>query len=354
MSQRRCARCVLPETYPGIDFDDNGVCQLCRSYQKPNVRGEEELKGLVQSGRGEKYDCVVTLSGGRDSTYVLYYAAKILGLRILAFSYDNGFRHVQALKNIRSACTLLGVDLLESRSMNDLSARITSHALHATIPFGPGAACQLMCRPCYNGGLAFLYSIAEEYRIPFILWGDSVMEKISFIPVRDRFLGFQRPRRYLFSARGFSFIRFLQLLLTQKNERLPSGNSHFSVRYPKLRNPSIREIHLFDYIEWDRREIKRAITEELGWQKPAEKISTWRFDCHLHDLVNYCHKKAVGFNHDIDGLANMVRGGKMDRAEAIDLIAKGFDSDEWNEELERLVRKTLSLPESDITIIKSW
>ncbi|MEW6587052.1 MAG: hypothetical protein AB1442_15765 [Nitrospirota bacterium] len=354
MSQKRCTRCVLPETYPGIDFDANGVCQLCRAYQRPTVRGVEELKRLVGSGKGNKYDCAVTLSGGRDSTYVLYYAARILGLRILAFSYDNGFRHVQALKNIRRACTLLGVDLLESRSRDNLNARITARALHTTIPFGPGAACQLMCRPCYNGGLAFLYSIAEEYGIPFILWGDSVMEKISFIPVRDRLLGFQKPRRYLLSARGFSFIRFLQLLISQRNERLPSGNSRFDARYPKLRNPGIQEIHLFDYIEWDRREIKRAITEELDWQKPAEKISTWRFDCHLHGLVNYCHKKAVGFNHDIDGLANMIRAGKMDRSEAMDLIAKGFDSDEWNEELDYLVRETLNLPESDIMALKSW
>lgn len=354
MKGRRCSLCVLPENYPGIIFDEKEICQLCKSYQKPEVKGEEELSRLVHSMRGEKYDCVVTLSGGRDSTYVLYYAMKILGLRVLAFSYDNGFRHVQALKNIRTACTLLGADLMESRSRDNLNSRITSHALRVTIPFGPGASCQLMCRPCYNGGLAFLYSVAERYSIPFILWGDSLIEKISFIPVRDEILGFKRPIRYFFSARGISFYRFLHLLIEQRNESLPSGNSRFDVRYPKLKNPQIQEIHLFDYIEWDRREIKRAITEELGWEKPPEKLSTWRFDCHLHSLVNYCHKKAVGFNHDIDGLSNMVRAGKMDRTEAVDLIEQGFDSDEWNEELEYVVRDILRLSEKDIAVMKSW
>ncbi|MCG2720946.1 MAG: hypothetical protein L6290_02865 [Thermodesulfovibrionales bacterium] len=57
-------------------------------------------------------------------------------------------------------------------------------------------------------------------------------------------------------------------------------------------------------------------------------MSSWRFDCHLHALVNYCHKKAIGFNHDIDGLANMVRAGKMGRTEAMNLIERGFDSGE--------------------------
>jgi len=354
MAEQRCSRCILPETYPGIVFDKNGVCHLCRSYQKPHVKGEEELRRIITSPKRGKYDCLVTLSGGRDSSYVLYYATKILGLRVLAFSYDNGFRHVQALENIKTACRRLGTDLVESHSRDNLNARITAHALHATIPFGPGAACQLMCRPCYNGGLAFLYSLAEEYNIPFVLWGDSLIEKITFIPVRNKALGARRPLQYACSSRSLSFFKFLYLLLVQRNERLPSGNFPFDPRYPRLKTRKILELHLFDYIEWDRREIKKVIKEELGWQKPPEKLSTWRFDCHLHGLLNYCHKKAIGFNHDVDGLANMVRAGKMDRAEALDLIEKGFDSAEWTGEFEELARKVLQMPDSDITTMRSW
>jgi len=354
MVERRCSRCVLPESYPGIVFDENGVCQLCKSYQKLQVKGEEELQRLITPRKGEKYDCIVTLSGGRDSSYVLYYIVKVLGLRTLVLHYDNGFRHIQALNNVKEACRRLGTELLECRSKGNLNVRITAHALHTTIPFGPGAACQFMCRPCYNGGLAFLYSTAEKYRIPFVIWGDSLIEKITFIPVRNKIMGFQKPLRYACSSRCFSFFRFLYLLVIQRNEALPSGNFSFDIHYPKLRSQGTEEIHLFDYIEWDRNQIKKAIIEELGWQKPPEKLSSWRFDCHLHSLVNYCHKKAVGFNHDIDGLANMVRAGKMDRVEAMDLIEKGFDSGEWNEELQELTRNGLQLHESDINTMKSW
>ncbi|MCG2720945.1 MAG: 7-cyano-7-deazaguanine synthase [Thermodesulfovibrionales bacterium] len=179
----------------------------------------------MRSEKGAKYECVATLSGGRDSTYVLYSAVKILGLNILSVSYDNGFRHVQSMKNARNACEVLGVDLLEFRSRDDLNARITAHALHVSIPFGPGAACKLMCRLCYNGGLAFVCSVAEKYEIPFVLWGDSLIKKISFIPVRDTFLKFRSPLRYLLSKRGPSFVRFLRLLIEQRNESLPSETS---------------------------------------------------------------------------------------------------------------------------------
>jgi hypothetical protein len=354
MAERRCNRCVLPETYPGIIFDKNGVCHLCNSYKKPPVKGEEELRRLVTSRKGEKYDCLVTLSGGRDSTYLLYYAVKNLGLRVLAINYDNGFRHVQAIENVKEACRRLETDLVEFRSKNNLNARITAHALHATVPFGPGAACQFICRACYTGAMAFVYSTAEEYQIPFLLWGDSLIERITFLPVRNKIFKFRRPLRYAYSSRCFSFLQFLYLLIVQRNEKLPSGNFPLDVRIPKLRNRGIEEVHLFDYIEWDRNEIKKIISEELGWRKPPEKLSSWRFDCHLHTLLNYCHKKAIGFNHDIDGLANMVRAGKMERAEALSLIEKGVDSGEWNEELEELARKVLQLPESDITTMKSW
>jgi hypothetical protein len=354
MTERRCNCCILPETYPGIAFDDNGVCHLCKSYQKPQLKGKEELRRFITSKKGEKYDCLVTLSGGRDSTYALYYAVKVLGLRTLVFSYDIGFRHVQALKNMKEACRRLDTDLVEFRSKDNLNARMAASAVHTCIPFGPGAACHFMCYHCYNGGLGFLYSTAEKHRIPFVLWGDSVIELLTFLPVRRKVMGFQRLLRYACSSRCFSFFRFLYLVMVQRNEMLPSGNFPLGLSFPKLRNREIEEVHLFDYIEWDRNEIKRVITDKLGWRKPPEKLSSWRFDCHLHSLVNYCTKKAIGFNHDLDGLANMVRAGKMERAEAMDLIEKGFDSGEWNEELEELTRRVLKLPESDINTMKAW
>lgn len=349
----RCSNCILPDTYPEIVFNEEQVCHLCESYKKPSVRGKEALHSALKAKKGEKYDCIVTLSGGRDSSYVLYYATKKLGLKVLAINYDNGFRHPQAQKNMEDACKNTDAELIQFQSSNNLNIKIAAQALKTTIPYGPGAVGQLICKHCYTGGLSFLYSTAQEYKIPYILWGDSVIELLTYIPARKKMF-FKNPLTYLFSKQSFHFIKFLMLLRKLRNEKLPAGNSSMDVRCAKLNTPGIEEVHLFDYIEWDRNEILSSITGSLGWEKPEESISTWRFDCHLHSLVNYCHKKAIGFNHDIDGLANMVRAGKMTRKEAMALIEKGFDSDEWSSEIDQLVSKVIKLTNAEKEVMKSW
>lgn len=353
ISTNRCKTCVLPDSYPGISFNESGACHLCSAYQKPPVKGEAALRQILSSRKGGTYDCLVTLSGGRDSSYVLYYATRVLGLKTLAMNYDNGFRHPQAVKNMQVASERAGVELLQFKSRDNLNIRIVAAALRASTRFGPGAASQFICRHCYTGGLGFLYTTAEKYKIPFILWGDSLVERVTFIPVRNKLL-YKSPLRYSMPPQAWHFFRFLKLLRELRNEALPAGNSQLDVRFPKLHTPDITEVHLFDFIEWDRNTIKKAITEELGWEKPPDSISSWRFDCHLHELLNYCHKKALGFNHDIDGLANMVRAGKMTREEAMALIDRGFDSDAWTEALDHLTRKTLALPDACVATMKSW
>ena len=79
---KRCARCVLPENYPGIEFDEAGVCNYCLAHKKWRYKGKEEWDKLLGSFRnsGEKYDCIAGVSGGRDSSYALYYLAKVCGL----------------------------------------------------------------------------------------------------------------------------------------------------------------------------------------------------------------------------------------------------------------------------------
>lgn len=354
MSARRCTKCILPEEYPGIEFNGRGVCNSCASYKKHPVKGEAELFHFVTSRERRNYDCLIPLSGGRDSTYCLYYAVKRLGLNVLVVHYDNGFRHDQARENVVEACNRLNVDMLELRSRSNLSARATAAAIRASLPYGPGPASQYICVPCLNGVYGSVYCSAEEHDIPLILWGSSSAEELSFSASKRIILGYKTPFSYATSPRSLAFLRFVYLFLLHKRERLPSGNSLLTFKHPKLMEPKTQEVSLFDYVEWDRRKIKRVITEELGWQKPDNSLSTWRFDCHLHAFANYCFKKAVGFNHDISGLANMIRAGKMERAEAMSLLDQGFDSDNWTDKLEDLLKNVLKLPEKDITIIRSW
>ena len=98
--QRMCARCVLPESFPGISFDENGICSECHKHERHWAEWKSGLPArqavldqLCQDARRrhKQFDALVPFSGGKDSTYVLYNATQDLGLHCLAFTLDNGY-----------------------------------------------------------------------------------------------------------------------------------------------------------------------------------------------------------------------------------------------------------------------
>ena len=117
---RICSRCVLDTTVPSISFDEYGICNFCKSHDRlgsyfsDSRMNKLKLKKLVQKikrdGNRKEYDCIVGVSGGTDSSYVLY-TAKKLGLKPLAVHFDNGWNTETAVANIKNITNALGVDL---------------------------------------------------------------------------------------------------------------------------------------------------------------------------------------------------------------------------------------------------
>src|SRR5829696_10542119 len=116
---RLCRRCVLPETFPGITFDVEGVCNYCHRalVEDKLAAGRELVRGrflqLLDEVRGKgTYDVLVGWSGGKDSTYILARLIKEFDLRVLAFTFDNGFVSKQAFRNMEKLSDSLGIDHL--------------------------------------------------------------------------------------------------------------------------------------------------------------------------------------------------------------------------------------------------
>jgi asparagine synthetase B (glutamine-hydrolysing) len=118
---RMCTRCIMDTTDPDIQFDERGVCNHCRQYDEAVSRfvfsgeeGRRRLERLVaqikRDGAGKRYDCVIGVSGGVDSTYVAY-EVKQLGLRPLAVHLDNGWDSELAVNNIHKVLKTLDIDL---------------------------------------------------------------------------------------------------------------------------------------------------------------------------------------------------------------------------------------------------
>ena len=122
MSYEICKKCVVDSSVKSIKLDINGICQYCKmhdemskEFPKPNNKSYEKLFELSEKikneGKNNKYDCIVGLSGGRDSSYLLYYVKTKLNLRPLAVHYDNGFGSDISVSNIYKVCKNLDVDL---------------------------------------------------------------------------------------------------------------------------------------------------------------------------------------------------------------------------------------------------
>ena len=115
IKSKKCINCILDESIPGIKFDNNGVCSLCKLHEKLdkdfpiNINGNE-LNELIEKikykGINKKYNCVVGVSGGTDSSYTLYMAKK-LGLRPLAVHFDNGWNTELSVSNIYNFSLLI-------------------------------------------------------------------------------------------------------------------------------------------------------------------------------------------------------------------------------------------------------
>ena len=112
MSEQVCTRCIMDTTVPRIVFDADGVCNYCHFHDKLDAdfpqgpAGDAKLQNIYDAvrarGRGKKYDCVVGLSGGRDSTYLLYHLTKKVGLRCLAVHFNDGFGNPVGGESIRA------------------------------------------------------------------------------------------------------------------------------------------------------------------------------------------------------------------------------------------------------------
>ena len=116
-----CSKCIYDERVSSIDFDEDGVCNYCKQieslsaeYGTGEAKGEAELLRIFdkikKSGKGKKYDCAIGVSGGTDSSYMLYLAKKH-GLRPLAVHYDNTWNTSIATQNIRKVLSALDIDL---------------------------------------------------------------------------------------------------------------------------------------------------------------------------------------------------------------------------------------------------
>jgi len=336
---KRCSNCILPETYPHISFDEEGVCNYCRSYQHIIYEGEAALCKIIKDNPSEsEWDCLVPLSGGRDSTYTLYQLVKKYGLRVLVYNYDNGFVEDVARDNIQYIADQLKVKVISRKSKQDLQCKNIKYYTKMNIKKSPGHVQAFLCSGCRNGIWGGAYEVAKEMRVPLIIFGESSMESGGFKKILAPQFTPTTVEKVLFMLRmPINFFRRKRVARQLQNE-FPSPPDH----------GDIKQINFFDYEEWNEEEIIAVIQSELNWQHKNGQNS-WRFDCQIHALVNRMVYQILGMTEKDELFSKLVREGQISREEALERIRINIEEQEIELQIidKVLDRMELNLKEKD-------
>lgn len=317
---RRCMRCLLPETEDTIVFDDEGVCSICRNQEiKQQIdwaRKKQELDDLIEQYRGKgPYDCIIPFSGGKDSTFTLWYLVTQYKVKPLVVSWDHGFYRPGVLRNRERTLQQLGADFLSFTPNKAVVKKLMMESLRRKGDF---------CWHCHTGIFAFPMQMAVRFGVGLIFWGEPNAEYQSYF-------SYDEPEEV--DERRFN--RFVNLGITAE-DMLGMLDGSVSERdlapytYPKLadlRKLNYRSVCLGSYIPWDVKRQAEIIKTELGWEGdlvegvPPE-YSYEKIECGMQGVRDYLKyiKRGMGrTNH----LVNIdIRNGRISREEGERLQAE--------------------------------
>ena len=332
----RCTRCVLPETFPGIQFDARGVCNYCRAgdslehtdHQKTRYRAKLQ-KVWEQNRRNSGYDCLVSYSGGKDSSYALALMVREYGARALAVTVDNGFVSSRALGNCRSVVESLRVDHVLFKPRFDVLRRIFVACASKPV-FAPKTLerASTICTACMSIVKSIVLRMAVEKRIPFVVFGwspgQASLSSSVFKALPSMIRSMQQPVKDPLEAIAGADVA--QYFLSEEEFARTED-------FPYYINP----LAFHDYDE----QAITSLISELGWTPPddTDPNST---NCLLNCYANAVHKRRFGFNPYAFELAGLVRQGLLDRDKAIARLSEPEDGGMLNNVEQRLgIAKTI-------------
>lgn len=328
-----CGRCILPETFPGIHFDDQGICNHCRREQpalekadekKANYRGRlDQLIGSVK-GTAAAYDAILAYSGGKDSSYTLKLLCDRYDLRMLALTFDNHFVSGRSWENIKRVCDSTGADHIAVRPPWPLMKSVFSLTAGEDIfPAPTLLRASAMCTACIGFVKSVVLKTALEMNIPSVAFGWSPGQA----PIQSAIM---KTNPALVRQNQAAWSRAFPAEIGQGLKRYLIPETYYDVykdRFP-------HNIHPLAFFDYDEEEIKRQL-EGLGWQAP-EDTDTNSTNCLLNAFANQCHIRRHRFHPYVWEIANMVRQGVMDRDEGIEKIYTEQNQEMVEYALERL------------------
>lgn len=303
--KRRCSRCVMDAEVPGIRFDAQGVCNYCHMHDKlermypRGPEGERILQHMAakmkRAGRRRRYDCVVGVSGGRDTSFCLHYCKERLGLRPLAVHFDNGWDSEMAKTNLAKLCSALDVDLHtiimdwpESRDLTNATIRACVPYIDLTDDIGIASA---------------LYRTAAKENVRYIILSHSFREE-GVTPLKWNYID-GRYTRALIKRFG-----------TMKYKQFRNVDLHHMLYWALIKR--IHVVNITNYYDDVGEHVEELLAERYGWVDTGQH----HMDNEMFALVYYYARHKFGFDWRVVELSAKVRTGAITREQALDALAQ--------------------------------
>lgn len=322
---RQCIRCVMDTTDPEITFNESGYCNHCiefldkrakYSYQgkKSDEKFDKQIEAIKRAGRNKKYDCIIGVSGGADSSYTLY-IAKQKGLRVLAVHMDNGWNSKEAVLNIKNVVSKLGIDyesyVLDWEEMKDLQLAF----LKASVPEVETPTDIAIIVACHH--------FAVKYGVKYIISGGNMATEGIL------------PKSWHYNAKDLKYFHYIHKTFGQKPLKSFQTFGFLREMYYKLVK-GISVIYLLNYVPYEPEKVKQLLVEKLDWKSYGGKHHESRFTKFIQ--AYYLFEK-FGIDYRKATLSTQICVGKINRADTEQLKDKPYDSEHIDEEKQYISKK---------------
>jgi N-acetyl sugar amidotransferase len=321
-----CARCVYPaNARPGIIFDDDGVCSGCR-YHESRQRidwGEREqmlaklldhYKGEARA-RGQAYDCIIPVSGGKDSHFQVHLIKNVYGLNPLLVTFNHCFNTELGVRNLANLVSEFDCDLVRFTPGLGSVQKISRHMLKTVGDLTWH----------YHAGIRTLpFRVAVQQDIPLVIWGEHGFAELTGMFTLEDMVEFTKWSRQEHDMRG---VEAHSLISEETGITAKDIQPYVYPSDEEIEGVGIRGIYLSNFLYWDAKQQAELVIDKynFGIYSGGRERTFVRYaktDDHANDVHDYLKYLKFGYGRATDDASTEVRHGRMTREEAIDLVAQ--------------------------------
>ena len=321
---KRCTACNLPETYETIEFDQSGVCNICRQKEYKDTAidwgaRKKQMDELIEQYRGKHdYDCIVPFSGGKDSTFTLHYLVKEYKVKPLVVQFNHGFMRERLRQNNERTFKALGVDVISFTPNWQLVKRLMLEALIRKGDF---------CWHCHTGIYSYPMHVALQHQVPLLFWGEPSAEYTAYYDYRDDEIEEVDETKFNRSTNLGITAEDMKGMISADFEFDPRDLKPFT--YPPLRELKrlrYRSVCLGSFVPWDVKNNVALIQKELGWQGDQVEGMPWneypyeKIECHMQGVRDYIKYLKRGYGRVTQMTTLDLRNGRISKEKALRMI----------------------------------